>query len=255
MSSSGAKSAAGKKSKPKNFECPHPDCGKNFLTHTDLIRHSNRHTGGENRNALLYEYTKKLDAFLLTREADSFCEIPLSDGYGCGAYTVVSKKRYSEVYHHSWHSNAKGYPQAAFIDSLGHQKTVQLHTTLLKSIKCLIVCHLDQNPLNNTDENLMYILPGLNSRNIGIRSTNTSGYSGVGFNERRGKWYSRIQLNGKRRYLGLFENSDDGKIAAAEKWDMAIVERWPYEERVFLNFPDKRAEYLHKLGFATTASE
>jgi hypothetical protein len=66
---------------------------------------------------------------------------------------------------------------------------------------------------------------------------------------------ARIHIDGKNRHLGYFENTDAGKIAAAETFDMAVARLYPDDETVLINFKEKRPEYLRKLGFVTSDSE
>ena len=53
-----------------------------------------------------------------------------------------------------------------------------------------------------------------------IKSNNTSGYKGVGFNNKSNKWFSYIGVNKKRIHFGYFNS----KIEAAKARDRFIVE-------------------------------
>jgi len=46
-----------------------------------------------------------------------------------------------------------------------------------------------------------------------LKTTNTSGYRGVYFNKKRGKWMARIGLSSKLRYLGYFDYPWTGAYA------------------------------------------
>ena len=48
-----------------------------------------------------------------------------------------------------------------------------------------------------------------NHANVKRPSTNTSGRKGVTWNKKLGKWQAQIKINGKNKYLGLFEDVDD----------------------------------------------
>ena len=41
----------------------------------------------------------------------------------------------------------------------------------------------------------------------------TSGYLGVGWHKQHGKWIARIQLNGRRKHLGLFNTAEEASKA------------------------------------------
>jgi hypothetical protein len=247
------KSAAGKKPRPKNFVCEHPGCGKKFAQRLYILRHGNVHTDGAYTKTLAREFTKKLDTFLSCLDPSKYCKIPLSNGYECEAYTIVSPGKYEKVRWYSWYLQNTGYAATKVTDSSGKRKTVQLHALLVETAEGEQVDHEDQNKLNNTDKNLRPISHGLNARNCKQRVTNTSGYTGVCFDKQPCKWKAQIKTDGKKRHLGLFENTDVGKIAAAEAFDMAVVRLHPNDETARINFPEKRADYLRKLGFISAS--
>lgn len=66
------------------------------------------------------------------------------------------------------------------------------------------VDHIDRNPLNNKRANLRLATKSQNRRNCGKRCNNTSGYKGVSFNKRAGKWQAKITFNKKQYNLGYF---------------------------------------------------
>jgi len=45
--------------------------------------------------------------------------------------------------------------------------------------------------------------------NLGIRSTNASGFTGVSWNRAKGKWVASGYKHFKRIHLGYFDNIDD----------------------------------------------
>jgi len=59
-----------------------------------------------------------------------------------------------------------------------------------------------------------------NSNTRLISKTNKSGYRGVSYHKIRNKWRSRITINKKEIYLGLFEN----KLDAAKAYDKYIID-------------------------------
>ena len=52
-----------------------------------------------------------------------------------------------------------------------------------------------------------------NCRNAKVRNTNTSGRKGVNWNIKSKKWEASISLNGKRKYLGGFDDIVDAAAA------------------------------------------
>ena len=69
--------------------------------------------------------------------------------------------------------------------------------------------HIDRNPLNNRRCNFREATYADNARNRTIQKNNTSKIMGVSLNKNDGLWIARIQVNGKRKYLGCFSNKVD----------------------------------------------
>lgn len=70
--------------------------------------------------------------------------------------------------------------------------------------------HIDQNRLNNNIENLRSATKRENAQNR-IDKNSSSIYKGVFWDKKVNKWKSQIQINGKKKYLGSF---NDEKAAA-----------------------------------------
>lgn len=77
----------------------------------------------------------------------------------------------------------------------------------------IVVDHKDRNQQNNKIENLRAAIFVDNSRNKTSRIGSTSKYLGVNFDKIRGRWLSRISINGKSKNLGRFDSEIDAAIA------------------------------------------
>ena len=77
------------------------------------------------------------------------------------------------------------------------------------SIKNNSIDHIDGNPLNNNIENLRVVTNQENHFN----ETRAKGYC---WNKTAKKWVSHIRLNGKTKYLGLFDKKEDAHNAYLE---------------------------------------
>ena len=75
------------------------------------------------------------------------------------------------------------------------------------------VDHIDRNPSNNRWNNLRLVSQQCNLRNCGLRKDNNSGVKGVYWDGRRKKWQAEINLSGKHRHLGRYEDFDDAVLA------------------------------------------
>ena len=73
--------------------------------------------------------------------------------------------------------------------------------------------HINRNSLDNRKCNLRPASKNENNQNHKLFNTNTSGFSGVHFVERTGKWCARITVNNKRKHLGYFINKYDAVVA------------------------------------------
>lgn len=78
------------------------------------------------------------------------------------------------------------------------------------------VDHINGIPLDNRIENLRAATRAENSRNVSTSHRNTSGRKGVYWNSQKDRWMPMIRVNGKNKYLGLFENIEDAARCRAE---------------------------------------
>ena len=84
-----------------------------------------------------------------------------------------------------------------------------LHRILLKCPKGLQIDHINGNGLDNRKENLRICTHAENGRNRKVGDNNTSGYKGVSWITRQGKWRATIKINQKRIHLGEYVNIID----------------------------------------------
>lgn len=71
--------------------------------------------------------------------------------------------------------------------------------------------HRDRCRINNSWENLRECSREENMQNCSIRSNNSSGCPGVG--RKKGRWYARLGLSGRRMHLGYFDTFEEAKAA------------------------------------------
>jgi hypothetical protein len=68
---------------------------------------------------------------------------------------------------------------------------------------------------DNRWENLHAATRSENCKNQKLYNTNKSGYMGVGWNKRAGKWHARYRISNKLHHLGYFADINDAVSARA----------------------------------------
>ena len=131
---------------------------------------------------------------------------------------------------HKWQFN-HGYAQR--LSRENHQaKTVMMHREIMQAPPGYKVDHINMDGLYNCRENLRICSSAENSRNVGLRSTNTSGYKGVSFDKASKRWRSSIRVNGKSVLLGFYSEAKNAALAYDE------AAKINYGEFARPNFPD-----------------
>jgi len=74
--------------------------------------------------------------------------------------------------------------------------------------------HADGNRKNNKITNLRLATRAQNSQNAKLRKDNSSGVKGVSWHKHVGKWFVRVQANGKRISVGYFDSFDEAVESA-----------------------------------------
>ena len=84
-----------------------------------------------------------------------------------------------------------------------------------------LVDHENGNGLDNRRTNLRIATTSQNNRNTALRSTNSSGYKGVSWNNENQRWKAQIQTDGTKTFLGYF----DDLLDAAQAYNDAALEQ------------------------------
>jgi len=97
-----------------------------------------------------------------------------------------------------------------------HSITLSIHRFLMNAVeKHIRVDHKDHDGLNNKKSNLRVTIHSNNNQNRrGKNSNNTSGYRNVSWIKDYKKWCVQLQVDGKNKLLGKFDDVDEaGKFA------------------------------------------
>ena len=79
--------------------------------------------------------------------------------------------------------------------------------------------HINGNRHKNNIQNMRDVTHKVNSRNLAVPATNTSGIMGVSWHKQRKRWRADIKADKYHRHLGYFEKVEDAVAArkAAER--------------------------------------
>lgn len=125
--------------------------------------------------------------------------IPLRDG----GEALVDAELYESLAQWKWYKNGRGYAMRKVrID--GRQRTILMHREIAGTPPGIHTDHINGEKLDNRRGNLRHVTNTQNHWNIGITKQNVSGYKGVCWDKRKGKWAATIAADGKHFYLGGF---------------------------------------------------
>ena len=154
-----------------------------------------------------------------------------------GKFTIVDPSDFYRLNSFDWLASGRDdnlYAARVIRSQSGRLNTILMHREILKAPPGLLVDHRNTNSLDNRRSNLRLATPSQNSCNSRRDKSNTySRYRGVSFSKRKGKWFATIRVNGRKIWLGYFDNELD----AARAYDMAAKQY--HKEFACLNFPSE----------------
>ncbi|OGN96958.1 MAG: hypothetical protein A2Z77_00480 [Chloroflexi bacterium RBG_13_51_36] len=132
--------------------------------------------------------------------------IPLTQG----KWAIVSLEDYDFLGQFNWHY-AHGYARRN-VGKHGSQSIVRMHRIVLERMgfkDFKETDHINRDRADNRRSNLRPATTTENQRNVGPRCDSTSGFRGVCWNKQYDKWQVYINVNGKRIFLGYFDDKQD----------------------------------------------
>lgn len=137
--------------------------------------------------------------------------VPLTQG----KFALIDAEDWDVVAEITW-SYGEVRPGYGYAMSKINRRTARMHNLILPVAKGLMVDHANHNTLDNRRLNLRCATRSQNFANSRRNRNSTTGYKGVTFYPRLGKWQAHIQ----RSHLGMFETPE----AAALAYDAAARE-------------------------------
>ena len=143
-------------------------------------------------------------------------KIPLC-GRGYGKFAIVDDTPFNrKIVQQKFSLDHYGYPMAS-------EETLQhLHHLVFGwPPKGYVVDHINRDPLDCRSCNLRFVTKGENNFNKKERVDNSSGKTGVYFDKKTGRWYSRIGKNKQTYNLGCYGSFRDA-VAARERAEIEL---------------------------------
>lgn len=174
----------------------------------------------------------------LTRQRNKkYNKYDLSGEYGIG-YTSKGEpfyfdlEDYDKIKNYCWYINESNYVRTR----INKYQQIYMHQLVLSDSTEVDHIHGELSRNNNRKENLRPCTHQENMMNIGLRSNNTSGATGVFWVANRNKWKSEIIYNNKIIRLGYFNDFEE-----------AVKARKDAEEKYFGEFSyDNSQNYIRK---------
>jgi len=156
---------------------------------------------------------------------------------GGGEFTLVDQQVYYQLDHFKWCAcgDDKNIYAARILRKTvsGRIRSVYLHREIMKPPKGLLVDHRNSNTLDNRRANLRLATHSQNSANKRKRKNTSSRFIGVHLDKPSGRWYATLKKNGKRHWIGSYDN----EIDAAHAYDAAAIKY--HGEFAKLNFSEE----------------
>lgn len=127
--------------------------------------------------------------------------------YNSDNYTIIDTFDYELVKDLCWGESSDHYAKA--YRKAPVSENIRLHRLLMSPDRQHEVDHKNNDRLDNRRSNLRICTRKDNSRNISLRSDNTSGNIGVSFIKCVNRYEANIMVNGKHIYIGRYKNIDD----------------------------------------------
>jgi len=160
---------------------------------------------------------------------------------GDGEYTIVDPDVYYRLGHYRWYlkgdNRRKFYAVRNVKTGPGRTKLSNMHREIMNEPKGFLVDHKNGDSLDNRMANLRPATQSQNRQNVPKRKNTSSRFIGVSFSKEHKKWRAGINYEGKRIYLGYFDN----EIDAARAYDAAARKYYGEFARVNLSAEHKPA--------------
>lgn len=203
-------------------------CGKTIITRALQLKNGDSKSCGHLQKEIVSKMMKA---------KQSYNKYDLTGNCGIG-YDNNGKEFYFDLEDYElingyyWMVNADGYVEANY--GKENNRRMWLHRLVMgvtdKDWTIIQVDHVHgkKSRHDNQKSNLRIATRSQNNMNIGVRSNNTSGITGVNFDRKRNKWRARITVDKNEIHLGEFDNIEDA-IEARKKAEVKYFGTFAYD--------------------------
>lgn len=161
-------------------------------------------------------YHKEISSKTMGKTFKKYNTYDLSDEYGVG-YTSKGEEfyfdleDYNKIKDYCWYINNTGYVVTNVRDLNERHTAILFHRLVMNCLSdnALVVDHINHKTTDNRKNNLRLVTQSQNLMNRRIGKNNTSGVTGVNFDNKSRKWSAEIRIDRKKKSLGHFENFED----------------------------------------------
>ena len=143
-----------------------------------------------------------------------------------GMKAIVDDEDYQFLMSFKWHAGYDGNKKTVYAKSCkrmgeGKIKTFRMHRLITKATPGMVVDHINHDTLDNRKSNLRVVTQKENLRNTKLSKRNRSGFCGISFIKKTGKFVARIEVDDKNIYIGSFADKQkaiEARISANKEF-------------------------------------
>lgn len=186
------------------------DCGRAVVVVSTQLRRGKAKSCGCLKNERLKEAQKARKKYNIFRVEGNIVYVKLSNS---DKEMITDLDIWESAREYCWNLDKKRGYVCAYVCG---QKKMKFHVYAFRNRPEGLVCdHINGNKLDNRRVNIRFVSQGQNVQNRGKGKNNTSGHTGIRWDDGINKWRAEIQANRKRIYLGSFPELQDA-ISARE---------------------------------------
>lgn len=122
---------------------------------------------------------------------------------------IIDEQDFDRINQYKWHSVDMDKSGRYYATCSIKSKTVYMHRMVMGAQSGETIDHIDGNGLNNSRDNLRFVVPSQNNMNQKVRNDNTSGHKGISWCPDREKYQVYINIDRKRKSLGRYKTLEE----------------------------------------------